>query len=86
MIGINDVVEELSDDVFIRGIDPSQPFKPMQNNLTNLEQELTFEELSDISGGHSAAIWVAATKAEQAAKAAAKVIEEYKKMQQDSKK
>ena len=45
MIGINDAVEKLADDVFIRGIDLSQPFKPMTNN------ELTIEELKSVSGG-----------------------------------
>ena len=45
MIEINDLVEELVDDVFIRGISPSQPFKPMTNN------ELTIEELQSINGG-----------------------------------
>ena len=45
MIRINDVVERLVDDVFIRGIDLSQPFKPMKNN------ELTLVELQSINGG-----------------------------------
>ncbi len=45
MIRINYLVEELVDDVFIRGIDLSQPFKPMTNN------ELTIEELQGIAGG-----------------------------------
>ena len=47
MIGINDVVHELVDDVFIRGISPSQTFKPMTNN------ELTIEELKSVTGGFS---------------------------------
>ena len=34
------VVAELVDDVYIRGISPSQPFKPMTDNeLTNEEQQ-----------------------------------------------
>ncbi len=45
MIRINDVVEKLVDDVFIGGIDLSQPFKPMTNN------ELTIEQLHAINGG-----------------------------------
>ncbi len=45
MIGINDVVDKLVEDVFIRGIDLSQPFKPMTDN------ELTIEELKSVSGG-----------------------------------
>ncbi len=45
MIGINDLGEELADDEFIRGIYPSQPFKPMTNN------ELTIEQLQGIAGG-----------------------------------
>ena len=45
MIGINDVVEKLGDDVFIRGIDLSQPFKPMTDN------ELAIEELQGMAGG-----------------------------------
>ena len=47
MIRLNDVVEELVDDVFIRGIGPSSPFKPMTDN------ELTIEELKSVSGGFS---------------------------------
>ena len=47
MIRINYVVEKLGDDVFIRGIGPSQPFKSMTNN------ELTIEELKSVSGGFS---------------------------------
>ena len=45
MIGIKDVVDKLVEDVFIRGIDLSQPFKPMTDN------ELTIEELKSVSGG-----------------------------------
>ncbi|KZR70007.1 hypothetical protein PMIT1313_00653 [Prochlorococcus marinus str. MIT 1313] len=39
------VVADLVDDVYIRGISPSQPFKPMTDN------ELTNEELQSINGG-----------------------------------
>ncbi|WP_413358808.1 CCRG-2 family RiPP [Prochlorococcus sp. MIT 1201] len=45
MIRINDVVEELVEDVLVRGRFPSQKFKPMTNN------ELTIEELHSINGG-----------------------------------
>ncbi len=45
MIGINDVVEKLADDVFVQGIDPSQSFKPMTDN------ELTIEQQQGIAGG-----------------------------------
>lgn len=45
MTEINDLVAELADDVYVRGISPSQPFKPMTNN------ELTIEQLHAINGG-----------------------------------
>ena len=51
MIGINDVVEKLVDDVYIRGISPSQPFKPMTDNELNIDQELTTGVLKEIAGG-----------------------------------
>ncbi len=51
MIGINDLVEELIDDVYIRGIGPSQPFKPMTNKEVNVDQELTSDVLKEIAGG-----------------------------------
>ncbi len=44
MTEINDLVAELADDVYVRGISPSQPFKPMTNN------ELTVEQLASING------------------------------------
>ncbi len=45
MTEIITVVADLVDDVFIRGIDLLQPFKPMTNN------ELAIEELKGIAGG-----------------------------------
>ena len=45
MTEIITAVADLGDSVFIRGIDLSQPFKPMTNN------ELTIEELKGIAGG-----------------------------------
>ena len=45
MTEINDLVAELADDVYVRGIDLSQPFKPMTNN------ELTIGQLKAITGG-----------------------------------
>ena len=50
MTEINDLVAELADDVYVRGISPSQPFKPMTNN-EQLDEELTIDELSELYGG-----------------------------------
>ena len=45
MTQIITVFADCGDDVFIRGIGPSQPFKPMTNN------ELSIEQLQRIAGG-----------------------------------
>ena len=39
MIVINDGVGKLGDDVFIRGIDLSQPFNPMTDSELSIEQQ-----------------------------------------------
>ena len=49
MIGINGVGEELVEDVYIRGIGPSQPFKPMINE--QFDEELNMDDLKNISAG-----------------------------------
>ena len=51
MTEINDLVAELADDVYLRGISPSQPFKPMtKNNNEFHSEELSTEQLQRISG------------------------------------
>ena len=49
MIGINNVGEELVEDVYIRGIGPSQPFKPMINE--RFDEEMNIDDLKNISAG-----------------------------------
>ena len=49
MIGINGVGEELVEDVYIRGIGPSQPFKPMINE--QFDEEMNIDDLKNISAG-----------------------------------
>ena len=39
MTEINDLVAELVDDVYIRGIDLSQPFNPMTDSELSIEQQ-----------------------------------------------
>jgi len=51
MTEINDLVAELADDLYVRGISPSQPFKPMTNNELTIDQELTSDVLKEIAGG-----------------------------------
>ena len=50
MIGINDAVEKLEKDVFLRGIEPSPNTKTMTKNELAIDQELTSDELSVIYG------------------------------------
>ena len=50
MIGINDAVEKLEKDVFVRGIEPSPNTKTMTKNELAIDQELTSDELRDICG------------------------------------
>ena len=49
MIGINGVGEELVEDVYIIGIGPSQPFKPMINE--QFDEEMNMDDLKNISAG-----------------------------------
>ena len=49
MIGINGVGEELAEDMYIRGIGPSQPFKPMINE--QFDEEMNIDDLKNISAG-----------------------------------
>ena len=49
MIGINGVGEELVEGVYIRGIGPSQPFKPMINE--QFDEEMNIDDLKNISAG-----------------------------------
>ncbi|KZR76831.1 hypothetical protein PMIT1320_00743 [Prochlorococcus marinus str. MIT 1320] len=49
MIGINGVGEELVEDVYIRGIGLSQPFKPMIN--AQFDEEMNIDDLKNISAG-----------------------------------
>ena len=57
MTEINDLVDELADDVYVRGISPSQPFKPMTENELNIDQELTSDVLREIAGGPHFSDW-----------------------------
>ena len=61
MIGINNVVEELADDVFIRGIDLSQPFKPMTEEqlkdfLAKVQADTSLQEQLKAEGADVVAI------------------------------
>ncbi len=71
MIGINGVGEELVEDVYIREIGLSQPFKPMINE--QFDEEMNIDDLKNISAG---AWWLLAALLLIPLKAGGKVINE----------